>query len=226
MLSVIKKQLNRIVFMAQSGTTLRVMFLYIAYGLKKWINYQSAYSGTYFSGNLPYWQELFLKFEVRPGNILEIGSFRGDSAKVLLDCFGHSKITCVDTWSGGDEHSSIEFAEIEKSFDEFAGQYNQRVTKSKGTSVEFFLSQQSRYDLIYIDGSHFADDVLIDLLKAWQVLNVGGVMICDDYIWDRYKRIRDNPCAAINAFLSLKKGEYRVLAVYRQIWLRKTCPVG
>ena len=37
-----------------------------------------------------------------------------------------------------------------------------------------------RFDLIYIDGSHIFEDVFIDVYYAWQLLNVGGVMLLDD----------------------------------------------
>jgi predicted O-methyltransferase YrrM len=159
---------------------------------------------------------------VKSKNILEIGSFSGDSARFLIEYFRDAKLTCVDTWAGGDENAHINFAAIEAQFDRFWQQYRRRVRKIKGTSNYFFASEIAKFDLIYVDGSHFADDVVADLINSWSALEVGGIMICDDYIWQYYSRIRDNPCAAINSFLMLKKGQYRLLAVYRQIWIQKT----
>ena len=47
-------------------------------------------------------------------------------------------------------------------------------------------------------------------------------MICDDYIWDHYADISNNPCYAINKFLKVIKN-YRVLKVSNtQIFLKKT----
>ena len=39
------------------------------------------------------------------------------------------------------------------------------------------------FDLIYIDGSHSAKDVLLDSLLAWRLLRPGGAMVWDDYEW-------------------------------------------
>jgi cephalosporin hydroxylase len=221
MLEIIKNQLNKIIFLFRSGTSLKVILLYLKYGVNQLFNYKSAYTGTYFSGNVPHWINLFSFFDKQPQKILEIGSFQGDSAAFLAENFKKANVTCVDTWQGGDEHSSIDFKIIEKKFDEVVAKYNPRILKIKSKSIDFFLNQSDTYDLIYIDGSHYADDVILDLIKAWQVLESGGTMICDDYIWSHYKNIQDNPCTAINAFLELKKGNYNFIAVFRQLWLKK-----
>lgn len=42
-------------------------------------------------------------------------------------------------------------------------------------------------DLLYIDGQHHANDVLVDFALAWPLLKPGSVVIFDDY-----KRTRDN----------------------------------
>ena len=48
--------------------------------------------------------------------ILEIGSYEGRSAIFFLTKFTNSTITCVDTWSGSDEHNKAEFINIENNF--------------------------------------------------------------------------------------------------------------
>lgn len=199
---------------------MRVIFLYLIYGAGQIPHYKSAYTGKYFSGNAPHWMRLFSYLE-RPQNILEIGSFAGDSAAFLAETFKEASITCVDTWTGSDEHSSIDFRAIEKQFDEVVAKHEPRIRKVKDKSINFFLSQSDSYDLIYVDGSHYADDVIMDLIKAWQALRSGGVIICDDYVWQHYNRIQDNACAAINAFLELKRGSYKFIAVFRQLWIKK-----
>ena len=42
-------------------------------------------------------------------DILEIGSFEGMSALFLLKNFENSKIDCVETFKGSDEHGDISF---------------------------------------------------------------------------------------------------------------------
>ena len=50
-------------------------------------------------------------------NILEIGSYEGRSCIYFGKKYIDAKITCVDTWSGSDEHLNIKFQEIENNFD-------------------------------------------------------------------------------------------------------------
>lgn len=66
-----------------------------------------------------------------------------------------------------------------------------------------FIKKES-IDLIYIDGSHEAKDVLLDGLLCWKALRVGGVIIFDDYGLDEplgYKK--DKPSIGMDAFLSV-----------------------
>ena len=50
--------------------------------------------------------------------ILEIGSYEGRSCIFFCNFFKDAQITCVDTWSGSDEHLNIKFNDIEKNFDQ------------------------------------------------------------------------------------------------------------
>lgn len=62
-------------------------------------------------------------------------------------------------------------------------------------------------DLIYIDGSHEAPDVLSDACLAFTLLRVGGVMIFDDYTWFQGSRTDRDPLKmpkpGVDAFLNL-----------------------
>ena len=63
-------------------------------------------------------------------------------------------------------------------------------------------------DLIYIDGSHMASDVLCDLVMSWNILKVGGVILCDDSggSWmyadkNGYKPVQKSPRLAVENFI-------------------------
>ena len=139
-------------------------------------------------------------------------------------------MTCVDTWEGADEHKSGDatteksLSSIENSFNKNLSIFKGRLIKYKGTSYSFFNNTTSKsvYDIIYIDGSHHCDDVIIDAVKGFQMLKVGGVMIFDDYMWQYYPNSINNPAAAINCFLKLKKGSYKVVRTYYQLIIKKT----
>jgi hypothetical protein len=47
------------------------------------------------------------------------------------------------------------------------------------------IQQKQEYDFIYIDGDHSPAGVLTDAVMAWGLLRKGGVMLFDDYEYDR-----------------------------------------
>ena len=63
------------------------------------------------------------------------------------------------------------------------------------------------FDLIYIDGSHQASDVLVDAIMSFELLKLGGVMIFDDYIWNEANLkaidLLRSPKIAIDAFTTI-----------------------
>ena len=71
------------------------------------------YNEKWFCNNLNYLTVNF-KTVKNVKKILEIGSYEGRSAIFFLKNFSNSNISCVDTWSGSDEHSSVNFELIEK----------------------------------------------------------------------------------------------------------------
>lgn len=162
--------------------------------------------------------------------VLEIGSWEGMSSLFILKTFPKARLTCVDTWEGGDEHtsgdgySSEQVSAIERRFDHNTREFADRVVKAKGTSLAYFAAANPRiveFDIVYVDGSHFGSDVVMDAVYAWDKLRVGGMMILDDYFWRYYANDFDNPGAAINAFLRIKTGSWQVVHVYNQVILRK-----
>ena len=189
-----------------------------------------AFSHKWFDGSIALWVRLLapLKNNDRPVEMLEIGSWEGRSTVFLLGFLPGSRITAVDTWEGGDEHR--EFAELsafEQRFDNNLRAFGNRVIKKKGLSsrvlAELAATQRERFDFVYVDGSHFADDVMVDAVLSWRLLRASGIMIFDDYLWriERYGWGR-NPAKAVNLFLSLIEGDYDLLHVGHQLAIRKT----
>lgn len=173
------------------------------------------------------WFELFTRYGMYDRQIraLEIGSWEGMSSVFVLSHLPRCHLQCVDTWSGAQEHQGMrELKTVEEKFDENVSEFGTRLSKFKGTSHEFLSGQTppQRFDLIFVDGSHRSGDVIVDAFKSFELLEVGGVMVFDDYFWKYYREPKDNPAAAINAFLRLKRGSYELVAVYWQLVIRKT----
>jgi len=185
------------------------------------------FSNDWFTSNIPYWSEVFNMFDFysKSINALEIGSWEGMSSLFVLSTLPKSTLTSVDTWEGADEHQgNSALNSIESNFDRNIQNYRNRSIKFKGTSYKFFSENTVKeyFDLIYVDGSHHTDDVIVDAIKSFELLKIGGIMIFDDYIWGYYSNPIDNPAGAINSFLRLKKGAFEILFVYGQLILKKT----
>jgi predicted O-methyltransferase YrrM len=179
--------------------------------------------------NVVLWCDTFSRNFSRtdPVRILEVGSWEGRSSLFLLTYFNQGQLTAVDTWEGGDEHQDSEVRDLtglESRFDANLASCATRLTKRKGSSLQVLpqlLDEGQQFDVIYVDGSHFADDVLADGINAWRLLKQGGVLIFDDLLWAGFPRARANPAWAIKVFLKYFNGEYTILNTYSQIILRK-----
>lgn len=89
---------------------------------------------------------------------------------------------------------------------------------------------QNTFDVIYIDGEHFARNALEDAVLAWPLLKVGGYMIWDDYAWEQHGG-KDclNPSTAyrcprpgVDAFLELYKLCLTVVRKGYQVYIKRT----
>lgn len=163
-----------------------------------------------------------------PVQILEIGSWEGRSSLFLLTYFEKGQLTAVDTWCGGDEYeynATSDVQDLEARFDRNLAPCAERLTKRKGLSVQVLpqlLAEQQKYDVIYVDGSHFADDVLMDAVVAWRLLKQGGVIIFDDVLSPFYTRRKANTAWALKMFMKYHRGEFDFLSAGYQVILRKT----
>jgi len=176
----------------------------------------------WFCNNLNFLAHSFKKF-TNISNILEIGSYEGRSAIFFLKKFPNSNIRCIDTWSGSDEHNKSDFAKIEKNFDLNTSQFlnNNRLHKYKMTSNDFFQSNNNKFDFIYVDGDHSAEQVYLDIINSWKVLNKGGYLLLDDYMWWYYKDLKKNPSTPINKFIANNINEISFLKIWHQVIIQK-----
>jgi predicted O-methyltransferase YrrM len=70
---------------------------------------------------------------------------------------------------------------------------------------------ESDFDLIYIDASHYAVDVLTDAVLSFRLLRGGGMMIFDDYLWSGDENIVYYPKIAIDAFTNVFSKHLRLV---------------
>ena len=101
----------------------------------------------WFTSNIPTWLMAFQKqsySKTAELNCMEIGSWQGQSAVFLLSYFEKANLTCVDTLAGADEQKGGDatnheiLSKVENIFDTNLSEYEDRLTKYKGTSYQYF----------------------------------------------------------------------------------------
>ena len=161
--------------------------------------------------------------QVRPRLVIEVGTWKGASAihmgRHLQKKCPQAKILAIDTWLG-----ALEFWERDQNpglykalrhrhgrpdiYDQFL--FNVLHTGLEEMIIPFpqtaliaarWLSRRGvRAELIYIDGSHDAEDVALDLKNYYAILADGGMIFGDDYN-SADGGVRD----AVEAFAAKKK---------------------
>jgi predicted O-methyltransferase YrrM len=181
--------------------------------------------------------------------VLEIGTYTGISLINILKNIPNAVGYGLDTWSNYYEKAlvgdtdmlkNIENLEVEKSFymNIISSELEDRMFGIKGEShkvlMDMILNIGEKFDLIYVDGSHSSIDTYMDCYLSFLLLNNGGMMIIDDYLYNVEDEsipilnikgdsnlIRHCPYDGINKFLEKHKGQYKILNMSYRIFLEK-----
>lgn len=183
---------------------------------------------NWFDAQIPVFNHFLSNFKNKNNlQFLEIGSFEGKSTCWMLDNIlteKDCKITCIDSWEGGSDHSDINMKEIETSFLSNISSSKEKVEILKGVSKDRLISIQNRknfYDFIYVDGGHTMKDVLSDLVLSFDLLKQGGIMAMDDYTWGIERPLNQRPQIGIEAFIIGWSDELNVIHKDYQVWIQK-----
>ena len=178
--------------------------------------------------------------EVKPSKIIEVGTWKGNSAFYMADLLRQNgvdfEMVCVDTWLGAkemwikEERSAVperrEGLKMQCGYPTLYYQFLANVIKKEykdcivpfpnTSTVAFTVLQHLEYQaqFIYIDGSHEATDAHNDITNYWKLLEPGGIMCGDDYFWDGVH-------AAVNGHVAKTGCEYGVYPEEYSWWVRK-----
>jgi predicted O-methyltransferase YrrM len=130
-----------------------------------------------------------------PSAIIEVGAYEGYTTFWLSDILTEHnkdlKIYAVDPHVGSIELTDVNFNEIQSNFTHNLNanihknvEYVQKFSKD---GLVDLINKGVKAELIYIDGDHRASTVLTDLVLSWELLKLGGVIICDDSVSWKYK---------------------------------------
>jgi cephalosporin hydroxylase len=191
------------------------------------------FTNHWFMDNQASWQLLLDQFT--PSKVLEIGAYEGQGSCFFIDRIASLRplsLHCVDTWQGGVEHQAGERdpADMPLVQQRFQANVNlacsgamhavnvQTYQTTSDTALHHLNVQPEHvgsFDLIYVDGSHQAADVLSDAVLAFRLLKLGGVMVLDDYLWlqevNGQPDVLNAPKIAIDAFTTIYQRKLRQL---------------
>lgn len=116
--------------------------------------------------------------ELKPKNVLEIGTGWGISGSAFMD-YGVESLDTIDA-STSPEYLDVAKNEIEAHIKEHnrsieVGYFWQR-------TEEFFANNTKKYDFIYIDADHSYEGAKFDLLESIKLLTPDGRILMDDYL--------------------------------------------
>ena len=95
------------------------------------------------------------------------------------------------------------------------------ISYSKLDSDSFFKGNNSKFNLIYIDGSHEYEDVKKDFINALECLQNNGYIIFDDFVWSFYDDVQRNPMNAIMQCYIKYNFCLKIIYFNRQVILQK-----
>jgi hypothetical protein len=185
------------------------------------------------ANNIPFAAPLLRDFAAgREGEIryLEIGAYEGRNI-AFMDWLlpGRLAITAIDPWFDDVFNPDPQYHGIEARFRSnvtLTGVAGLRTIKGfSGIELPKLQAAGERFELIYVDGSHTAVDVLIDLCFCANMLEIGGMMILDDYWHDVSDIGGPGVKQAVDRFLGVFRRQFDVAAAYRQLALVKTADI-
>jgi len=188
-----------------------------------------AFSHDWFSDKLWSWHELLAPYRDMAVNLLELGVFEGRSIVFSAEYLRRSRLVALDHFEmkkGWTSTQGITLPEdSETLFDRNVSSYRDRVRKIAMKSwpgLTLLVEEKARFDIIYIDASHCAPDVLADATIAWRMLEVGGLFIFDDFLLDLWDWDKGPVGPGVLQFLGTIPGSFEWVHAGWQVVVRKT----
>lgn len=168
--------------------------------------------------------------EPRPlHRILQLGVFTGDASVWLMENVKPDLLVDVDGWKGSTDEkwtAQYDWADIEAVYDTRTAPWRDSIDKQKCDTLDYLTcaiaADIDLFDMIYVDADHTARATLEHAVLGYHLLNIGGILVFDDYTWTSTSgRLLDQPMPAIDAFKYLYADRMRFICTGSQLWLEK-----
>jgi hypothetical protein len=178
--------------------------------------------------NIPYVAPLMRRFAEGRDTIryLEIGAYEGRNL-AFMDWLLPRRLeaTVIDPWFDEDLNPEEKYHAVEPRFQRNAAKLSfpsMNVIKGFSTyELPKMLESGESFDLIYVDGSHTAWAVFVDLAFCAAMLKIGGLIVLDDYWHDESEIGGPGVKQAVDRFHGAFRRYFEIEAVYRQVVLKK-----
>lgn len=164
--------------------------------------------GVTYSENNGMWSEHLVFFaalatsQVHITNILEIGTFKGETTRILGDLFPNSTVDSIDL--SHDEISRIgTYAYAANELPNSMEMPNNVKLKTRNSLQ--LVNETLKYDLIWVDGNHMSPYVQIDISCAIRMIKESGFVLCDDVYLKTSRFEKDSGSESIDTILAFKE---------------------
>lgn len=200
-------------------------------GMYNWTNNLPSGEKNIFLNMISYFNNNYNKVKFsKPINILEVGVYTGVSLIEIVKLIPNSFGTGIDLWMNYNENellSNIDNHKVKESF--YKNIKNTGLeNRIKGLQIHStfgllqFIKDNVFFDFIYVDGSHLLLDCYSDLVLSWQILERGGILAIDDYLYKKDDpNILNSPYQAVNHFLKVFENKYKLLSITYRVFLEK-----
>ena len=164
--------------------------------------------GVTYTENNGMWSEHLVFFaalatsQLAISNILEIGTFKGETTRILADLFPNSQVDSIDL--SHDEIRSI--GTYAYAAHELPNSTEMPLNvKLKTQNSLKLIGETLEYDLIWVDGNHKSPYVQIDIACAIRLIKDNGFVLCDDVYLKTSRIEKDSGTESIDTILAFKE---------------------
>lgn len=176
------------------------------------------------------WDKNLLHMKGNPVKILEIGIGKGETmdkfSQVFLEHNKEAEYYGIHTFKKDldSEQSINDIKKIVTTKKEQTLVSNKIYIMDEDTNklLQKYISDNIVFDIVYINSSYFAKDILLDAVLSMKLLKTDGIMLFNNYLWEKLEPHIYSPKPAIDAILNIYKNEIVVLFIGYQVIIKKT----
>jgi len=153
------------------------------------------------------------------GLCAEVGVWRGDFTRMILNQLNPDKLILIDPWENFKDRTAAfdgktKDAEFEGIYQSVCAKYATEIVAGqveikRGLSVSVFETMKDeRFSFVYLDGDHSYEGVKADLAAVFPLMKSGGIIMLDDY--HRRGWWGDSVIRAANEFLGEHPAELQI----------------